>query len=156
MIRRRKPISRSVTRKRFSPPKKTRRKFSNPAYLEWLRAWPCFICFKKHCDSHDISFWEAIKLPGARELFREIRSRWDCGRTEAAHVGVKGTAQRCPDIEAMPLGTRHHVHPTAGGAQDSHHAGTRVFWEKHGLVREHVLATLQKLYESETGRVLQV
>lgn len=148
MIRRRTPIRRASVRIQPKP----LRKPVNLAYRAWLRLWPCFLCFKRHCEMNDIPFWQAAEIPEARELFYREFSLAFCGITQACHVGSKGTGQLCPEREIMPLGFRHHMHPTAGGFKDSHHAGTRTFWTKHDLSRPHVLEFLRHLYVAETGR----
>jgi hypothetical protein len=150
-IRRNSPLKRSIhALKRSRVKRKPRKKQpgDNPEYLAWLRTWPCFVCFKKHCYSHGFNFEEMAER--YRGLFvGNIRP--NCGPTEAAHVGVKGTGQRCPDREAMPLGRGHHRDPLDGGRPDSHHAGTKTFWKKHGLDRNEVLELLHRLYRDETG-----
>ncbi len=150
MIRRRVPIKRSVLPIRArSRTKKKQPKDLN--FRAWIRAWPCFVCFKDHCEKFKLPFWRLCHLPEAREMFRE-RSLEICGETQAAHVGSKGMSQMCPDREMMPLGERHHLHPTMGGFPDSHHAGTKTFWKKHGLTRLRSLEFLRHLYVTETGK----
>jgi hypothetical protein len=81
-----------------------------------------------------------------------MQKLYHCGVTEAAHVGPKGTGQRCPDNEAIPLGRNHHQHPMNGGLPDSHHAGTKTFWAKHDIERPELFKVLRALYVAETGR----
>jgi len=127
-------------------PTKRRPENVNEDFLKWLRdTWPCFVCLKRRMGNPlDLFPWERAAQMEAIAL--------TCGPTEAAHVGRKGTAQRCADKWAMPLGRRHHRHPTDGGGPDSHHAGTRVFWEKHDLIPKEVFELLHRLYREETGR----
>ena len=129
-------------------PTKRRPEDVNEDFLNWLRdTWPCFVCLKRRMGNPlDLFPWERAAQMEAIAL--------TCGPTEAAHVGRKGTAQRCADKWAMPLGRRHHRHPTDGGGPDSHHAGTRVFWEKHDLIPKEVFELLHRLYREETGRQL--
>ncbi len=148
MIRRSTPIRRSVKRIAF---RSAKRKPADLKYRAWLHLWPCFICFREHCRNHGIPFWEACKLPEARELFRVEFSENHCGPTQACHVGVKGTSQKCAERDMMPLGERHHMHPTMGGFTDSHHAGTAKFWDWHRLSRLRALEFLRHLYVEETG-----
>ena len=79
----------------------------NPAYLAWLRAQPCMIC----------------------------RPPRTCGIVEAAHVGERGLGQKCPDIEAVPLGAGHHRL-----YRDAHHVIGRKFWQHHGFERDTMIA----------------
>jgi len=147
MIRRRFPIRRSTTRIRVHAPKRQK---IDLGYRAWLREWPCFICFMQYCSEEGLNFWDSCKAPFTRWAFA-FNSKRKCGPTQAAHVGSKGIGQKCPEREMMPLGLRHHLHPTAGGFPDSHHAGKRTFWLKHKLSRPKVLEFLRKLYLKETG-----
>lgn len=147
MIQRRNFIKRSPLKRK--PPKRTEG-FSDPEYLAWLRTWPCYVCLRRYCDSNFVAFWEILAEPTLRTaLAGEFR---DCGRTEAAHIGIRGLRQKCRDREAMPLGTKHHLHQTAGGGPESHHTLGGKFWEHHGLEKRFVIAMLNDLYAQETGK----
>jgi hypothetical protein len=61
--------------------------------------------------------------------------------SEAAHVGQRGIAQKCSDLETIPLCAEHH---TAG--KDSHHVLGKRFWAHHGIDRAELLAKLQRMY----------
>lgn len=152
MIQRRAPIHRNVVPINRRP--KKRKHGGNPEFLAWLREWPCWVCFERHCRKYNFNPVEFRAHIEARQYFYEQRSRWDCGVTEAAHVGVRGLGQKCPDKEAMPLGTRHHEHATAGGGPGSHHTLGKGFWQFHGIDRAEVLAELHRLYVAETGRTV--
>lgn len=149
MIRRSTPIRRNVV-----PIRRPQAKHAAPNehWRKWLRSWPCFICFRQHCLNYSIPLLAACSNPEAREYYKRNWSLEICGKTEAAHVGSKGTGQKCAERDMMPLGLRHHRHPTDGGFPDSHHAGTRTFWGKHGIERLEVLDMLRGIYFVETGR----
>ena len=158
-IRRNSPLKRSANalkRSRVkSKPTKRRPEDVNEGFLNWLRdTWPYFVCFKEHwgplCGCLGQVFEDVCAEPDTRYDF--ILQFTECGPTEAAHVGVKGTGKRCPDREAMPLGRGHHRDPLDGGRPDSHHAGTKTFWTKHGLDRNEVFTLLHRLYTEETGK----
>ncbi len=130
--------------------------FDNPAYRAWLKEWPCYVCLSGWCLF--VEYTVASIPPSMREA---IASSWRCGDaflvgivacsqavTEVAHVGDRGLGQRCPDREAIPLGVPHHR-----TGKDAHHVLGKNFWSHHGLDRDEVIATLQKLYEQETGKV---
>jgi hypothetical protein len=60
---------------------------------------------------------------------------------EAAHVGLRGMSQKCPDREAIPLCAKHHR-----TGKDSHHVLGKKFWEYHDLDRETLVRALQVYY----------
>ena len=51
----------------------------DPEYLRWLRTLPCAVRECSHC--------------------RGLMRTWDV--IEAAHVGLRGLSQKCPDREAV-------------------------------------------------------
>ncbi len=121
MIRRRKPIARSATPiKRSALKRKPARKRAgaDPGYLQWLRTRPCLLCPRG--------------MQG--------------GPIEAAHVGVRGLGQKCPDSQAVPLCAAHH----RTGKQAQHLLG-RKFWEFHNLDRDAEIGKLRELYGRERG-----
>lgn len=69
-----------------------------------------------------------------------------CGsaRVEAAHVGLRGMSQKCPDREAVPLCAVHH---RTGEA--SHHRLGKRFWDHYGIERDGIIAFYQRGYEAE-------
>jgi hypothetical protein len=88
--------------------------------------------------------------------FSEFASLRPCGIVEVAHVGGRGLSQKCPDKESMPLGRFHHQHATTfGGGPESHHSLGRRFWRFHGIDKVRTLELLWKLYQEETGRLLE-
>jgi hypothetical protein len=137
---------------RRSPIKRKRREprpGDNPAYLDWLRTWPCYVC---------LTNWAAVnnvRLDKLRATYRDSIARalqsGRCGIVEAAHVGERGLGQKCADKFAMPLGRYHHEHATAGGGPESHHTLGKRFWEFHGIDRDETLALLWRQFEEETG-----
>lgn len=77
----------------------TRKKIGkDPAYLKWLQNQPCLVC--------------------------NTRKEQQRSRTEAAHVGLRGLSQKCPDREAIPLCRDHH--------REQHRHGKK-FWKDFGL-----------------------
>ena len=156
-IRRNSPLKRSIKAlKRVPLWGKPRKKtgFENEEYLNWLRTWPCFVCLKQFYG-YGQDFETLVIHPIARSMVAEAYpSSFQCGPTQAAHVGPHGMGQRCPDSEAMPLGQKHHLHLTAGGGPESHHTLTGEFWEFHGLNRDEVFELLHRLYREETGLLI--
>lgn len=139
-----------------APLKRGRRKkrpegWDDPAYLEWIRRWPCYVCLRMKCRKYSFSFLEMIDDRVARAS-AAVSTLYCCGRTEAAHIGQRGLRQKCKDREAMPLGQKHHLHQTAGGGPESHHSLGVKFWNHHGLERDTVMAILNDLYHRETGK----
>lgn len=127
---------------RRHPPKP--RADANPEYLEWLRSWPCYVCFSRWCKANHLPI--AGVLPAARA----VTVNWSlkqCGPTEAAHSGVRGLGQKCPDAEAIPLGRKHHQE----GPEAQHRVGLGWF-DLVDLNRNEVFETLHALYRRETGK----
>ncbi len=101
----------------------------DPAYLKWLHTLACICCSLGELRPRDpIGFW---KWTG-----------WD--RIEAAHVGVRGMSQKCPDREAIPLCSTHH----RLGRDAAHRLGKK-FWEHHGIDPKRLIADLNQRYETE-------
>lgn len=149
MIQRSAPLKRTQLKRR--PRKKRPEGWDDPEFLAWLRTWPCYVCLRQFCILNAIPFWWACDAENRRSTVNH-RPWITCGPTEAAHVGPRGLGQKCKDREAMPLGTKHHEHQTAGGGPESHHTLGKRFWEHHGLEKETVLAILWDLYAKETGK----
>ena len=64
---------------------------------------------------------------------------------EAAHVGLRGLGQTCPDRQAVPLCSKHHrTGPYA------HHVLGKKFWVFHRLERGAVIAALVRRYEEQS------
>jgi hypothetical protein len=134
MIARRTPIKRTALKRR--PRKK--RATDNPEYLAWVHSWTCWVCLMQFCKSFEISDPRECR----DGIFRK-------GRTEAAHVGIRGLGQKCADKDSMPLCGAHH----RTGALSAHVLGKR-FWEVHGIDRSKVLTYLHAAYRLETGNDL--
>ena len=111
-------------RGRWAKVKQSRPK-KDPKYLDWIRLQWCWVC--QYCTGSEA---------GTRHV-------------EACHTGVRGLRQKAPDREAIPLCVRHHR-----TGKESHHALQKQFWKHHRLDREAIMAYLNRLYESETGRKL--
>jgi hypothetical protein len=113
------------------------------SYFEWLSSWPCYVCLSRYCAQNSMSIAEV--LPEART----IAARWttrSCGRTEVAHVGIRGLSQKCEDTEVMPLGLKHHQR-----GPEAHHVHAKGWFERVvGEEPERVFVTLQTLYKRET------
>ena len=90
-----------------------------PEYLNFIRSLPCVICARQ-----------------ARPQF---------GRTEAAHVGIRGMGQKCSDWEAIPLCACHHR-----TGEFAHHVIGKRFWVKWRIDRYETIAKYQDLYELAT------
>ncbi len=61
----------------------------------------------------------------------------------AHHAGVRGLSQKCSDREVVPLCPRHHE-----TGKDAVHVLGRRFWDHHGLDKDRIIETLNKLYDS--------
>ncbi len=163
MIQRRYPLKRTALKPRQKPLKRTALKrkptrklpgYSDPEYLAWLKQWPCYVCLMQAVARLKTSPLEAVQR-GVRAGFRDTTTMFElpCAVVDVAHIGVRGRGQRCKDRDTMPLGAWHHREKTCpGGGPESHHSLGKKFWAFHGLDREEVIATLNRLYEEETGR----
>lgn len=141
-----------VMKRAMCPKRKPKkRKGDNPDYRDWIGSLPCWICFRTYCEEHGYDFIESFRKPEVRSLFCALQC-FICGLTEVAHVGLRGLSQKCPDRETMPLGKKHHLHPTAGGGPLSHHALGKQFWVYFVIDRTEVFSFLHGLYQEETGR----
>lgn len=157
MIKRSTPLRRTPLKRTQKPIKRTAIKkrskvkrpdgYADPEYLEWLRNWPCLVCSRSLAKAYG---WNMdVTLGSARRGFATV---YQCGPTQAAHVGLRGLLQKSKDREAIPLGMFHHEHQTAGGGPESHHTLGRKFWGFHGLDRKKIIETLNRLYHEETGK----
>lgn len=79
-------------------------------------------------------------------MMRFLRATSQCGKTEVAHVGIRGLGQKCKDRDAMPLGSGHHR-----TGKDAAHVLGKKFWGYHGIDREEALEMLRRIYKEETG-----
>jgi len=66
--------------------------------------------------------------------------------TEAAHVGPRGTSQKCPDRETLPLCAEHHR-----TTQFSQHSMGKLFWAHFDLDRDEMLSMYQEIYDGGIG-----
>jgi hypothetical protein len=117
-------------------------------YLDWLSQWPCYCCLSKWTAQNHQSI---IGLSAEARAVTVLWSEAQCGRTQIAHVGIRGLGMKCPTWECMPLGVKHHARKFDGGGPESHHVIGRIWWETVGLDRDEVFATLHELYVRETG-----
>lgn len=67
----------------------------------------------------------------------------DQTRTEAAHVGVRGLLQKCPDREAIPLCRFHH----RIGPHAAHRLGKK-FWTLHGLDPKELIRQFNEQFDA--------
>ena len=65
---------------------------------------------------------------------------------EAAHVGLRGLAQKCSGWEVIPLCKKHH----ARGLPESHHELGKRFWIFHNLDRYGLIRKYRTLYSLGT------
>jgi hypothetical protein len=93
------------------------------AYWDWIREQPCAVSI---CDA----------LPWRR--YNPI---------EAAHVGVRGLAQKGDPWEVIPLCRFHH----GRGYPHSHHVLGKKFWSFHGLDRMGLIRMYRLRYFGLTG-----
>lgn len=67
MISRSTPLKRSTTPIKRSQLKRKptkKRGDENPGYLEWLRTWPCFVCFKRAVAQRQLNpYWTVAEVP---------------------------------------------------------------------------------------------
>ena len=96
----------------------------HPEYLEFIRSLPCHIC--------------------------QMLRRRQFGRTEAAHVGMRGLGQKCSDLEAIPLCGCHHR-----TGEFAHHRLGKRFWTFWKLDRYEVIAHYQSWYRVRTCALLE-
>ena len=97
------------------------------AYWDWIREQPCAV---PNCPSHRYKSW-----PGR-------------GLIEAAHVGLRGLAQKCSGWEVLPLCTWHH----GRGFPESHHTLGKGFWSYHNLDRFESIRVLRERYFGLLGQ----
>src|ERR1039458_8407410 len=96
-----------------------RKKGENKDYIAWLHTLRCLI------DAPECEWF----------------------RLEAAHVGIRGLGQKCPDSEAVLLCEWHH----RTGPEAAHVLGKN-FWSHHGIDRDAVLAQHHVAYTADTGK----
>lgn len=101
------------------------------AYLAWLHTLPCVIC-------------EGLRLLLLDAGFSSESELLQSSKTEAAHVGVRGFSQKCPDREAIPLCANHHRE----GSASAHRLG-KSFWTYYRLDCPTLIETLNAKYEAE-------
>lgn len=110
---------------------------SDPSYRDWIRTLPCRICY---LEIYAIMGMDDIIVFALGDLSRFRRQK---SRTECAHVGDRGSGQRCPDRETLPLCVGHHRE-----GKEAHHGPLgRNWWTHHGLERAAVIRQLNEAYE---------
>jgi hypothetical protein len=136
------PIKRRVaTKKKRSTPRRSSA-VKDPQYREWVSLWPCLLCYPKN--------WELALRGESVKILRYIQRDY-YQRSECAHLGatnsVRGLSQKYSDLESGPLCTKHHRE-----GKESHHAGTKTFWERNAwLDRDALFVFLRALYREECG-----
>ena len=126
MIARRTPLVRTALKR------KPRRYVVPPevlAYWDWIREQPCAVCLQ----NWDLEFGIMNYDPD--------------GKIEAAHVGIRGLAQKCDPWEVIPLCKMHHDR----GMPHSHHTLGKKFWSFHNLDRYEVIRRFREQYFSLIG-----
>lgn len=132
MIQRRTPLKRSALKRtalkrsakplKRSPIKKTRRKSS---YQRRRVRNVAYLCWLK-------------EQPCA--ICQRVPS-------DAAHVGPRAYAQKCPDHQAIPL--CHSLHHQEG--PESHHVLGKRFWDHHGIDKFALISHYNAAYHVATG-----
>lgn len=118
MIARRTPIIRTALKRK---PRRFVVSAGVLAYWEWISEQPCAVC----------AMWEGFQRD----------------KTEVAHVGLRGLAQKCNPWEVIPLCQWHHGREFP---QSVHVLGKR-FWEFHGLDRYALIRRFKTQYFGLTG-----
>lgn len=95
----------------------------DPEYLKWIRQQPCLCC-------------EAANLMLERQGERKSFA------TEAAHVGLRGLAQKSSDRETIPLCRWHHRE-----GPFSAHKLQKVFWKFWNFNRDRIVTELNREYD---------
>ena len=114
---------------------------SAPLRRSWLKRKP-----RRYVVPPEIlAYWDWVR----EQPCAVCRSRF---RVEAAHVGMRGLAQKCNGFEVIPLCRWHH----GRGFPESHHTLGKRFWGYFGLDRYEVIGRYQRLYglalpESRSG-----
>jgi hypothetical protein len=109
----------------------------DPARLDWIRGLPCVAC---------VGMESFLRFLAGTHTWGDVakihnRQRSMC---EAAHIGVRGLSEKCPDNEAIPLcGFEHHRE----GKESVHKMG-KAFWAHHGLDRGKLIAALNRSYDA--------
>lgn len=121
----------------------------DPKYLEWLRSQPCVVCEALvHCVDCDAdvtarAMRETGKCPACGDDMPMGVRVVQAGRSDPAHVGLRGSGQTCSDREAIPLCRAHHRRGEPGG----HHDLGKRFWTVYGLDRYAVILECNERYE---------
>lgn len=128
---------RSALKRSWSPIKRTRLNRSKKAsprrvanerkFKARRRVWRAQ---KGHWPAVDAKYREWLKTqPCVVSAARGVPQK---SKTEVAHVGLRGAAQKCSDYEALPLSREFHRR----GYPESHHTLGKRFWVYHGLDRQ--------------------
>ena len=116
------------------------KKWKDKPYLAWLHTLPCLCCMT--------TVYKDFSVPIVRAIDKraEALSGLQLSRTEAAHIGARGLSQKCPDREAIPLCREHHTED-----RFSAHRLQKKFWEHYGLVKQDVIAALNRAFEEQAN-----
>ena len=116
----------------------------------FVRTLPCLICYREFwqllmAHSPDVQFDLAVAIDALGERAGGIQKT----PTEVAHLGRsdsrRGLSQKYGAWEVGPLCNAHHQ-----TAPDSHHKGTRTFWEQHPWIeRDAFQDMLVRIFERE-------
>lgn len=120
----------SVVSARYFPLPRFRRKpranrHDDPDYLNWIRSLGCVCCVWRHKSEKGWIAW------------------FQTTRTEAAHVGMRGLAQKCSDRETIPLCALHHR-----TGEHAHHVLGKRFWTFWKLDRYELIRKYNRVYEN--------
>jgi hypothetical protein len=120
-------------------------------YGQFIRLCPCFVCYDAFYawllrQPHET---QVMILEMGQDLQDGTAGKIQQTRTEAAHLGfstsVRGLSQKYAGDELGPLCRGHHRE-----FNDSHHAGTAVFWDKRpALDRDSLLKMLYRIWQSK-------
>lgn len=147
------PIKRTALKRSTNPIPKKRKTVRRGSferdipYENFIRSLPCLICYP-HGWEFAINGGMQVAVLSASVLRGRQKSP-----TEYAHLGksssVRGASQKYPPREAGPLCAEHHrIGP------DSHHAGTKTFWERHSwLDRDRLVEVLNESFQKSLDSV---
>lgn len=113
---------RAIPKRRTNP---RRGRVKDREYLGWIASQPCCV---PTCKSKHLHKWQEVAG----------------SRTEAAHVGARGLAQKCSDRETIPLCAWHHR-----TGDHSHHVLGKKFWDEHGLDRDRLIEEFNARFQQE-------
>lgn len=106
-------------------------------YLDFIRDQACLVCVAAESRSHS-----------ATNCGHSTTHIWQRSKTEASHTGPHGIGTKSDDRTAIPLCAIHHRE----GIDAYHRVGEKRFQQIHGINISETVASLNRLYELETGR----